>query len=231
MNALEINGLTAGYGGAAVVSEVDICVGEGELVALLGPNGAGKTTTLLAVSGLIPTSAGKVFVRGHDLSGLSAVQRARLGLQHVPEDRSLFGTLTVAETVSIAGGNLRRSGWLTELFPALGPLARRPVAALSGGEQQMLALARALCREPRVLMVDEMSLGLAPKIVSSLFPVLRRVATERGCGVLIVEQHVHLALGAVDRAYVIGAGRVVAEGTAADVRPRIDQLTSTYLGA
>ncbi|MCB1274017.1 MAG: ATP-binding cassette domain-containing protein, partial [Leucobacter sp.] len=195
-----------------------------------GPNGAGKTTTLLAISGLISRAEGTVLLQGNDITQLSPTQKAQRGLQHVPEDRSLFPSLTVAETLKLVETPDVDREWIDDLFPALVPLAKRPVAALSGGEQQMLTLARALSLGPSVLMVDEMSLGLAPKIVASLFPVLRRVAEERGCGVLIVEQHVHLALDAVDRAYVIGDGEIVAEGSADEIKPKIVDLINTYLG-
>lgn len=230
MTALKVEGLTAGYTGAPVIRDLNLRVEPGELVALLGPNGAGKTTTLLAISGLISRAEGTVLLQGNDITQLSPTHRAQRGLQHVPEDRSLFPSLTVAETLKLVETPDVDRKWIDDLFPALVPLAKRPVAALSGGEQQMLTLARALSLGPSVLMVDEMSLGLAPKIVASLFPVLRRVAEERGCGVLIVEQHVHLALDAVDRAYVIGDGEIVAEGSADEIKPKIVDLINTYLG-
>lgn len=228
--ALEVTNLTGGYSGIPIVHDVSLTVGAGELVALLGPNGAGKTTTLLGISGLLTGATGTVALEGAPLTGMSAAQRARAGLQHVPEDRSLFGSLTVLETLKLVSRSKETIQRVLRLFPALKALEKRRVAALSGGEQQMLALGRAMCLEPRVLLVDEMSLGLAPKIVASLFPVLRRIATEQACGVLLVEQHVHLALESVDRAYVMSNGEIVAEGSAESIRPRIGELTSTYLG-
>lgn len=230
MSRLEVAGLTAGYLGSDVVRGVDLSVGEGELVALLGANGAGKTTTLLALSGLLKGVGGQISLDGNPLNRLSAVQRARAGLLHVPEDRSLFPTLTVEETLQLAGGSRHIPDRVIRYFPRLGPLAKRRVGALSGGEQQMLALGRALCRDPRVLLVDEMSLGLAPQIVRAFFPVLRQIATELGAGILIVEQHVQLALRAVDRVYVMSGGAIAASGPAEEIRPRIEELTRAYLG-
>ncbi|MFI0424513.1 ABC transporter ATP-binding protein [Spongiactinospora sp. 9N601] len=230
MSLLDVRGLSAGYAAVPVVRDVSLSVEPGELVALLGANGAGKTTTLLAISGLVSTYAGEIRLDGRTLAGLAPARRARAGVQHVPEDRSLFPSLTVDETIRLAAGTRRPPGWLLGYFPALRRLGGRRVAALSGGEQQMLALARALCRDPRLLIVDEMSLGLAPMVVNAFFPVLRRIAAERGCGVVIVEQHVHLALRWADRVYVMAGGTVAASGTADEMRPRIDDVAGAYLG-
>ncbi|MEV7005551.1 ABC transporter ATP-binding protein [Streptosporangium sp. NPDC051022] len=230
MSLLEVERLTAGYAAVPVVRDVGLSVERGELVALLGANGAGKTTTLLAISGLVSTYSGEIRLAGASISGLAPARRARAGIQHVPEDRSLFPSLTVDETIRLAGGTRRSPEWVLEYFPALRELGGRRVAALSGGEQQMLALARALCRDPSLLIVDEMSLGLAPLVVNAFFPVLRRIAAERECGVLIVEQHVHVALRWVDRVYVMAGGTMAASGTADEMRPKVDELTSAYLG-
>ncbi|MER7133441.1 ABC transporter ATP-binding protein [Streptosporangium saharense] len=230
MSLLEVRGLTAGYGAVPVVRDVGLSVERGELVALLGANGAGKTTTLLAISGLVGLQAGEITLDGGPVTALTPARRARAGIQHVPEDRSLFPSLTVDETIRLACRTRRAPGWVLDLFPALERLGGRRVAALSGGEQQMLALARALCRDPSLLVVDEMSLGLAPLVVNAFFPVLRRVAAERGCGVLIVEQHVHVALRWVDRVHVMAGGTVAASGTVEEMRPRIDELAGAYLG-
>ncbi|MEV7908408.1 ABC transporter ATP-binding protein, partial [Streptomyces anulatus] len=183
MSLLEVKRLTAGYAAVPVVRDVSLSVERGELVALLGANGAGKTTTLLAISGLVSTYSGEIRLATRSVAGLAPAQRARAGIQHVPEDRSLFPSLTVDETIRLACGARKSSEWVLEYFPALRELGGRRVAALSGGEQQMLALARALCRDPSLLIVDEMSLGLAPMVVNAFFPVLRRIAAERGCGV------------------------------------------------
>ncbi|MDF5753076.1 ABC transporter ATP-binding protein [Spongiactinospora sp. TRM90649] len=230
MSLLEVSGLSAGYTAVPVVRDVGLRVDRGELVALLGANGAGKTTTLLAISGLVGTYAGEIRLDGRSITGLPPTRRARAGIQHVPEDRSLFPSLTVDETLRLACRTRDSAETVLEYFPALRELGGRKVAALSGGEAQMLALARALCRDPALLIVDEMSLGLAPLIVNAFFPVLRRIATERECGVLIVEQHVHVALRWVDRVHVMAGGTVVAAGTTTEMRSRIDDLAGAYLG-
>ena len=232
MSALQLTGLTAGHHGVPVVRGLHLRVEPGEVVALLGPNGAGKTTTLLTASGLLPPIAGEVQVLGRNVNGMRAHQIARLGVAHVPEDRSLFFDLTVHENLRLGRGSgkadvQRALGW----FPALEPLLGRRAGLLSGGEQQMLAMARALAGAPRLLMVDEMSLGLAPIIVQQLLPVLRRIATDTGAGVLVVEQHVGLVLDIADRACVLSHGNVTFEGSASELRTDRELLERSYLGA
>jgi len=235
---LELQGLSAGYDGTAVVHDVDLHVDPGEVVALLGANGAGKTTTLLAVSGLVERQRGTVTIGGVEVGGPrprlpGAVRLARSGVAHVPEDRGLFNDLTVVEHLRLG----RRRGRATisdaevyQRFPALEALAQRRAGLLSGGEQQMLALARALVSVPRLLLVDELSLGLAPLVVQGLLPVVRHVAAETGAGVLLVEQHVGMALAVADRAYLLDRGRVAASGAATDLAAQADQLETGYLG-
>lgn len=230
---LELRGLVAGYGSLAVVHGIDLLVGEGEMVALLGPNGAGKTTTLLTISGLLRPLGGQVLVGGVAVDGLAPHLIARRGVAHVPEDRALFTQLTVAENLRLGAprsqGRARHK--VLESFPELSRLYNRRAGLLSGGEQQMLAIARALVGNPRLLVVDEMSLGLAPVIVLRLLPVLTDIAHATGVGVLYVEQHVPLALQHADRAYVMSRGRITLEGRGEELRDRVDLLHASYLGA
>jgi branched-chain amino acid transport system ATP-binding protein len=227
IDVLELDRLTVGYDRAPVVRDLTLTVGQGEVVALLGANGAGKTTTLRAISGLLRPATGAVRLSGQDLAGVSPTARARLGLAHVPPDRGIFFGLTVAEHFRLDGTEMSAA---VDHFPALRPLGGRRAGLLSGGEQQMLALARALNRRPKLLMLDEMSLGLAPVIVDRLLPAVRESATSSGTGVLLVEQHVHLALKIADRGYVLSHGELAATGSAAQLSQDSALLAASYLG-
>jgi branched-chain amino acid transport system ATP-binding protein len=229
---LELDNLSVGYDRSPVVRGLTLTVGAGEIVALLGANGAGKTTTLRAVSGLLKPSAGTVKLAGADLAGVAPTSRARLGIAHVPSDRGLFFGLTVAEHFRLDGTGSTAAELDTVFahFPALGKLRERKAGLLSGGEQQMLAISRALARKPKLLMLDEMSLGLAPVIVARLLPVVREYATSAGTGVLLVEQHVHMALKIADRGYVLSHGELSASGTATDLSSDAEKLAASYLG-
>ena len=231
---LDVRGLVAGRAGVPAVRGMDLQVRPGEVVALLGPNGAGKTTTLLTVAGLLDPLAGRVEVLGREVTRggmLVASRLARRGLALVPDDRSLFTSLTVGENLRVALGRGRGGfGDVLQFFPALAPMLGRKASLLSGGEQQMLAIARALVRRPRLLLIDELSLGLAPIVVDGLMPVLRQVATATGCGVLLVEQHVDLALDVADRACVLSHGEPVLSGDAATLRRDRARLEEAYLG-
>jgi branched-chain amino acid transport system ATP-binding protein len=233
-HALVLKDLFAGYRGVAVVRELNLEVRPGEVVALLGPNGAGKTTTLETIAGLHRPISGTVELSGETVSGVPAHLLARRGLALVPEGRALFPGLTVREHLRLAGGRGRRTDShedeLLEMLPELRKCLGRKAGLLSGGEQQMLAVGRALVTRPRLLLVDEMSLGLAPVIVERLIPILRRAADELGASVLFVEQHVALALEVADRAYVLTHGRIGLEGAAAELRERRELLAASYLG-
>jgi len=222
---LECRGLAAGYGAVAVVRDVDLTVEPGEVVALIGPNGAGKTTTLLTLAGELPAISGDVVFRGV-ATRAPLFRRARRGMGLVTEERSVFKALTTEENLTVAG--VSRTDAL-DLFPELRPLMRRTAGLLSGGEQQMLTLARAVARAPKLLLVDELSLGLAPVVVKRLLHTVRRVATEAGAGILLVEQHVRQALDIADRVYVMQRGRIVITGTGEEVHGRIDEIEATYL--
>jgi branched-chain amino acid transport system ATP-binding protein len=228
---LELRGLTAGYGGVAAVRDLDLALAPGEVVALLGPNGAGKTTTLLAACGLVPALAGSAHFAGQPLNR-RVEQNARAGLVLVPDNRGVFHSLSVQDNLRLAakGGAVDT---VLDLFPELRRLLGQRCGLLSGGEQQMLALAKAMLAGPRVLLIDEMSLGLAPLAVRRLLPTIRGLADRLGVGVVLVEQHIDLALSIADRALVRHHGRVALTGPAAELRanPRVVERAYFGLGA
>jgi branched-chain amino acid transport system ATP-binding protein len=217
-------GMSAGYHGAAVVSDIDLYVEQGEMVALLGANGAGKTTTVMALAGLAPVLSGETSVAGKNV-GTSLFKLARSGLGLMTEQRCIFSSLTCRENLRLGRGTVDDA--LTH-FPELEPHLEVKAGLLSGGEQQMLALGRILAGSPRVILADEVSLGLAPRVVQRLLRALRAAANS-GTAVLFVEQHPSLALRIVDRAYVLRRGRIVLEGTRADLRERRDEVAAFYL--
>ena len=227
---LAIDNLVAGYRSITVLRGVSLSVEAGEIVALLGANGAGKSTTLLTISGLAEQQSGTISLDGTDISDMSAMRRARAGIGHVTEDRSLFTRLTTMENLRLGGrGDLSHLEGVLELLPALRPLLSRQSGALSGGEQQMLALGRALMSSPRILLIDELSLGLAPQIVQRLLANVRSLANN-GLGVLLVEQHVEQALKIADRVMVLARGRVSFDGMPRHMAGDRDKLTAAYLG-
>ncbi len=234
---LELRGVSAGYGHVAVLRDVTVSVAAGELVTVVGANGAGKSTLLKVAAGLVPAASGSVLFEGADVTRLKAERRVSRGIALVPEGRRLFGPLTVAENLELGGYSRRRdSGADTArrldevfaLFPVLRERASQPSATLSGGEQQMLAIGRALMSEPRLLLLDEPSLGLAPLVVQEIFAALDTLRA-RGVTVLLVEQDARLALKHASRGYVMRTGRVVLEGTAADLLAD-DDVRLIYLG-
>jgi branched-chain amino acid transport system ATP-binding protein len=232
---LEVSGIDVGYGDLQVLWGVSLEVAEGETVALVGANGAGKTTTLKAISGLLRPRRGGIRFAGEDLTTLPPYEMIRRGLVHVPEGRRLFPEMTVEENLimgSLAPGprahrrsNLER---VYSLFPRLAERRKQAASTLSGGEQQMLAIARGIMAEPRLLMLDEPSLGLAPILVQELYRQLRTIR-EQNVTVLLVEQNVRLALELADRAYVLENGRVTRSGPAAELA-RDEEIRRAYLG-
>jgi len=222
---LEARGLSAGYGPQPVVHDIDLTVNEGEVVALLGPNGAGKTTTLLALSGELPVLAGEVRLDG-EVTKAPLHRRARQGLTFVTEEKSVFMGLSARDNLRVAGVDAEEA---LGLFPELGLRLGVRGGLLSGGEQQMLTLARALSRHPRALLADELSMGLAPMVVRRLLDAVRQAVDSRGTAVLLVEQHVRKALQYADRVYVMRRGRIELEGTATEMRGRLDEIEENYL--
>jgi branched-chain amino acid transport system ATP-binding protein len=231
---LSIKGATVSYGASPVIRDLSLDVGESEIVALLGPNGAGKTTTLRGVSGLVRLSQGTISFHGRSLAGLSAAQIVRQGISHVPEGRRVFPWLSVLDNLKLGGFHLPRSDLrkqidaMLQLFPVLSARSKQQAATLSGGEQQMLAIARGLMARPRVLLLDEPSLGLAPIIVQGLFQRLKDILAT-GVSILLVEQNARLALATASRAYVLERGEIVCSGTSAEVAAA-ERVFSAYLG-
>lgn len=234
---LTMAGIRAGYGGVRVLEDVSVTVGEGEFVVLLGPNGAGKSTTLRVLSGLLKPSAGTISFGGSDITRVPGWRRTGMGIGHVPEGRRIFPDHTVLENLQLGGFAKRRDRARThqvmdevfDLFPRLAERRDQPGGTLSGGEAQMLAMARALMSEPQLLVLDEPSLGLAPLKAAELFSYIKRLHAERGISVLLVEQLALVALRLADRAYVLERGRIGLSGTAAEVAAD-PTIKSMYLG-
>ncbi|HVF73645.1 MAG TPA: ABC transporter ATP-binding protein [Acidimicrobiales bacterium] len=237
MSLLEVEAIDVFYGPVQALRGVSISVDAGERVALIGANGAGKTTTLRTVSGLMAPKSGRIRFGDEDITGLPAWEVVRRGIAHLPEGRDLFAELSVEENLKFGywphrkdkAGLRRRMDEVMSHFPILSARAGQAAGTLSGGEQQMLGVARALMSSPRLLVIDELSLGLAPKIVAQIFDILAEINHD-GTAVLLVEQFVHMALGGTDRAYVLAKGEVVLDGRSGDL---LDDpaLTASYLGA
>jgi branched-chain amino acid transport system ATP-binding protein len=235
---LELSAVTAGYGHVEVLHGVDLAVGEGEVVAVIGANGAGKSTLLKAIVGLVGLRAGAIAYGGAPISAPRPERLVRDGLALVPEGRMLFGPMTVRENLVLGayGGGRKGKTAIGEtlervqaLFPVLGERAGQPAETLSGGEQQMLAVGRALMSRPRLLLLDEPSLGLAPKVIAEIFAALDELRAQ-GVTLLLVEQDARLALKHADRGYVMRTGRVVLEGSSGDLLAD-ESVRAIYLGA
>ncbi|MGW6334777.1 ABC transporter ATP-binding protein [Nocardia rhamnosiphila] len=234
MNLLDVEGLHARYGSAEVLHGIDFAVPAGEVTVVLGANGAGKTTILRSICAMVHTT-GRIVFDGRDISGLRTDRIARLGVAHVPQGRGTFGDLTVEENLRIGGYTTSTAAteraidrWY-DFFPRLRERRRRPAAGLSGGEQQMLAIARALVAGPRLLLLDEPSLGLAPRITQEVFRTLARINEDTGTTILVVEQNAHLALDIGTSAVLVDAGRVVAQRPAESLA-RDESVRRAYLG-
>ncbi len=227
---LTLDSVTAGYGDTTVLRSVDFAVGDGEVVALLGPNGAGKTTLLRIATGFVKPRSGRIAFDGQDVTGNPPHRYSRRGICHLPEGRGIFPSLTVGENLTVQARevDLKRSlADVTELFPALADRLGQTAGSLSGGEQQMLALSRAYLTKPKVVLVDEPSLGLAPRVVDRIYEVLARFVA-RGVALVIVEQYVQRALALANTVYILSRGEVVHVGKAEELGP--DQIYQRYLG-
>ncbi|MEA2178939.1 MAG: branched-chain amino acid transport system ATP-binding protein [Solirubrobacteraceae bacterium] len=230
---LEVQGLNVSYGPVVAVRDIDLVIREREIVTLLGPNGAGKTSTLNALMGLVRSTAGTMRFEGQDVAGQSPERLVKRGMTLTPEGRQIFARLTVAENLRLGQASKRASPGdeeeFLELFPILRERGNQLAGTLSGGQQQMLAIARSLMSRPRLLMLDEPSLGLAPKIVDTIFELIAALR-DRGITILLVEQNVSLSLEIADRGYVLETGRLVLSGTAHDLRKSEDDVVRAYLG-
>tara|TARA_Y100001970_G_C14256363_1_gene875774 strand:+ start:2401 stop:3156 length:756 start_codon:yes stop_codon:yes gene_type:complete len=233
---LHVEGITVHYGRLAAVRDVSITVNEGEIVCVVGPNGAGKSTTLLSISGVLNPSSGNIVFSGEKINGIRPEIVARKGISQVPEGRHVFTTLSVEENLRI-GAQIRKDRAeiekdikrVQELFPILGERRRQSAGKLSGGEQQMLVIGRALLTKPKIMTIDEPSLGLAPNIVDRVYEVLTTLREERGMTLLIVEQSSERALKAADRLYVIRNGEIQIEGKASELQDG-EKIRQAYFG-
>ncbi|MDE0417603.1 MAG: ABC transporter ATP-binding protein [bacterium] len=232
---LEVRGLRVSYGGLRAVDGVSLEVRHGEIVSIIGMNGAGKSSILNAISGIVPPDEGEILFDGESIGGLATHAIVARGIVQVPEGRMIFGTLSVEENLRVGahgrGGFLLRERTRADfgrLFPTLADKLDRPAAGLSGGEAQVLALARGLAAEPRVLLLDEPSLGLAPKLAADVFDLIQRLR-EQGLTILMVEQNVGRTLALADRAYVLESGRIALQGSASELLSD-SRLVANYLG-
>jgi branched-chain amino acid transport system ATP-binding protein len=228
---LDCEGLDVGYGKVTVARDINFTLKPKAVLTILGPNGAGKTTLLMTLAGFLPARAGKITLNGTPVRGSSPRRMNQAGLVLIPDFRALFTELTPIQNLKLAARRGADLDPVLELFPALRRREKVRVGDLSGGEQQMLAIARALVQSPKLLLIDEMSMGLAPIAIESLMPVIRRVADESDAAVVLVEQHVRLALEVADQAMVLVHGTVVKSGAAEEFRNDINAVEAAYMGA
>ena len=233
---LSLDNVSVKYGGLSALTDVSVEINDGEFVAIIGPNGAGKTTMLKAISGVVPLAAGRVSFEGKDLAGINAAGRPHLGIAHVPEYRQVFGGLSVRENLRLGTTALKLCSardsnieYVLDIFPILRDRLEQPAGTLSGGQQQMLAIGRGLVSSPKLLLLDEPSMGLAPTIVDLIFERIARAKRESKLTVVLVEQRAVEALELCDRAYVLSTGRVVMSGAGKELL-RNEQVNQAYLG-
>ena len=233
---LRLEHVQAGYGNILAIKDISLVVGEGEIVTLIGANGAGKSTTLMTISGIVPCRAGKILFQGREIQGQAPDDIVKLGLCQAPEGRHIFPRLTVRENLDM-GAFLRRDrhgikgdlDFVFALFPILAERQRQPGGTLSGGEQQMLAIARALMARPKMLLLDEPSMGLAPLVIKELFAVIGRINKERGTTILLVEQNANQALRIATRGYVLENGQIIFSGAGRELMAN-EKVKKAYLG-
>ena len=236
MNILEVNDLNVYYGGIHAIKNISFEIKKGEIVSLIGANGAGKTSTLHAISGLIPIKAGEISLNGMNVTNIEAHKLVSQGMAHVPEGRRIFTELTVLENLEM--GAYARNDYtqikedmeeIFKLFPRLAERKKQLAGTMSGGEQQMLAMARALMSKPSLLLLDEPSMGLAPLFVQEIFKIIEKVNKEQGVTVLLVEQNANMALSIADRGYVLETGQIILEGTGKELITN-PEIKKAYLG-
>lgn len=236
MNILEVNDLNVYYGGIHAIKNISFEIKKGEIVSLIGANGAGKTSTLHAISGLIPIKAGEISLNGMNVTNIEAHKLVTQGMAHVPEGRRIFTELTVLENLEM--GAYTRNDYtqikedmeeMFKLFPRLAERKKQLAGTMSGGEQQMLAMARALMSKPTLLLLDEPSMGLAPLFVQEIFKIIEKVNKEQGVTVLLVEQNANMALSIADRGYVLETGQIILEGTGKELITN-PEIKKAYLG-
>ncbi len=236
MNILEVNDLNVYYGAIHAIKNISFEIKKGEIVTLIGANGAGKTSTLHAVSGLLPLKSGEVSLNGVNITGMEAHKLVSQGMAHVPEGRRIFTELTVLENLEMGAYTRNDKDGIKEdlekmfvLFPRLAERKKQLAGTMSGGEQQMLAIARALMSKPTILLMDEPSMGLAPLLVQEIFKIIERINKEEGVTILLVEQNAHMALSVANRAYVLETGEIIKEGAGKDLLDDPD-IKKAYLG-